>query len=275
MQEVLINDIKKIEKYLKEKQIKSKVIDRMYNLEYKTTESYEEYNDIYLDIVPDDSKIKFLNGICYLSNNAKGQEIFKKLVKLLSLDISKPIENSIVVKTGFSETEYKNKDGQIIQFENVKDIYLNLGVLEYITKTMYVEILNKPYERKILGNSILTDSYLAGEVTRILNFLVFETEDNTKMLKLYLNNKKDVFLNKVEEKLGLSEREIMIIYEISTILLSNNSIKKTMYYSDEYKMKFLKKFLNNSYDYAKTKKIRNAEFFFATEFSRDIMSFLI
>ena len=273
MQEILINNIKQIEKYLKEKQIKSKIIDRMYNLEYKTTDDVDE-KSICLDIIPEKNKVKMQNEICYILNNSLEQDLFKELVKLLSLNVAKSLGNKLIVKTGFSETEYKNINGEIEFFEDPKNIFLNLGVLEYIVQTMYIDIINKPYERKICDNNLLTNSYLAGEITRILNFIIFETEDNTELLNLYFNNKKEVFLNKIEEKLKISETEIYELYEIATLLLSPETTKKTMHVSDEYKMKFLKKFFIKAYKCAKENNIRNTDFFFATEFNRDVVSLL-
>ena len=275
MEDRLINDIKEIENYLEERNVKSKIIDRLYLFEYKTFSKKENKKTISLNVEEDENKIKYKNSICNLKEDATNQEIYKALLKVLSLNVINISPNKLLACNGFTDTKYTNKSGVITQYEDVNKIYLNLGVLEFLTRSIYIDIIKKPYDKKILGNNVLSDSYIASEITRILNFIIFETEDTTKLLKLYLKNDLNLFLKKIYQKIGLEKQEVFELYEIATIFLTNTFIKKTMPHSDNYDIKLLKTFFKKSYEYARNKKIKNAESFFAIEFSKEIISYLV
>ncbi len=297
MEKELINAFVLVEEFLKKKSLDTKsVMDKLYGTEYMSydngvleiiynlpnkSEDIIERHDLSSltgAIIPivklNKETMVFIKTICAINENNKNLEesIVYYLLKAISTDVKfkKAFYKKRIINSGFVQIIYEAQKDKIKCYEISEYEYINQGVLEYLSEEIYKEIYKKPMNKNKLN--LFTTNYLVKEITRILNFVLFETEDYTKLLEIYLKNDIDTFLMDVQLRTGLEEKQLCEIYNVATAFLEGRQVCKSIYIKDDYIISTLKTFIEDMYNIAKENQIPKTEHFFAKELNKDIFS---
>lgn len=301
MEEELIKLVSHFDKILEKHSLNTKIIlDRLYNTEYmtyknnminveyqlskdleKVTECYDlsSLSGALIPIVKiDKGTITFVKTICAINekNTNMKESMIYYLLKAISTDIkfTKAYYKKRKIHSGFVDILYEDKKNKIKCTEIDEYEYINEGVLCYLTEEMYKEIYKEAVKVKKLDNKykVLDKNYLAKEITRILNFVVYEKESYEEILSEYLKNDIEKFLMNIQLQTSLEKAEVLEIYKIANLFLEGKTVCKSIYTKESYMVDTLKDFINNMYNIAKEKNIEKTEHFFAKELNKEIFS---